>query len=182
MRRLFSYQGTDMVDVFYGNAADARAYWTARGYTVPVDASDDSDVDAWLLVGSEWIDGTYRSSFGGLKVGQRAQIREWPRYDAYDTDYYPIDAGTVPQEVINATYEAALRQGVSPGSLLVDYTPGKYSSVSIDGAISVKYDNGLSAASVQTQYMIIDQILYPVLTANGGGGSFASLSGSTARV
>lgn len=167
------------MDNIYGNPADAVAYWSARGYTAL--AGDADDINSWLLVGSEWIDGTYRSSFPGLKVGMRVQVREWPRNDAYDIYAYPVDPTSVPIEVVNATYEAAYRQGAAPGSLLKDYSPGKYSSVSIDGAISVKYDNGLTAADVQTQYLIIDQILAPILTASGGE-AFSALSGGASRV
>lgn len=168
------------MDPFYGNAVDAVSYWSARNYASPANAADTDDIDSALLVASEWIDGTFRSSFSGLKVGLRPQIREWPRNDAFDIYAYPIDPGSVPVEVINATYEAAYRQIVSPGSLLKDYTPGKYASVAIDGAISVKYNNGLTAADVQTQYLIIDQILFPILTGTGAG-AFSGLSGGASR-
>jgi len=163
---------------FYGTPAGFRAYHTARDHDVPAEALDDATVSAWLLKASEWIDGTYRGGFSGTKVGMRSQVREWPRNAAYDIYGYMIVQESVPSEVEYATYEAALRHGTNLGSLLVDYTPGKYKAVSIDGAVSATYAGFNSGADAQTQFLAIDQILFPIMTANGAS---SSLSGSVGR-
>lgn len=166
------------MDDFYGTAAGFRVYHVARGNDVPAEAVDDDVVLEWLLVASEWLDGRYQASFPGLKVGMRAQLREWPRNSAFDIYCYAISSATVPREVENATYEAALRQGVEAGSLSVDYTPGKYKRAAVDGAVSVEYAAFNSAWDTQKQISIVDTILYPILTGNG---NVSALSGSTVR-
>jgi hypothetical protein len=165
---------------FYGTAAGFRAYHTARGRELIVADDDDAEINAKLLIASEWIDGKFRASFGGSKVGQRAQVREWPRNGAMDRDWYSIAADSVPVEAINATYEAALRELVTSGSLSIDWTPGKYKRVSVDGAISVEYASFDSVADIQTQFAIIEQIIAPIL--NGRGGNLSGLSGAITRV
>lgn len=167
---------------FYGTAAGFTAYHDARGRSEQLAALDldDAQIEAALLVASEWIDGKYFVNFCGVKVGMRDQIREWPRMGVTDVNGYPIDQNSIPREVENATYEAALRQLVTPGSLSVDYTPGKYESVSVDGAISVKFAKFNSAYETQTQFAVIDAILSPLLSARNG--NFSSFSGAAVRV
>lgn len=166
------------MDEFYGTAAGFRAYHIARGNDVPAEAADDETVEEWLLVSSEWLDARYQSSFPGLKVGMRDQVREWPRNSAFDIYGYAILSTSVPREVINATYEAALRESASPGSLSVDYTPSKYKRASVDGAVSVEFAGFNSAWDAQKQIPIVDQILYPILT---GSGNVSALSGDVVR-
>lgn len=163
---------------FYGTAAGWRIYHIARGRNVDA-YDDDSEIEAALLVASERNDAKYRSAFGGTKVGYREQIREWPRVGGFDIHGYSIPSDATPTEVINATYEAALRQLVEPGSLSVDWTPNKYKRASVDGAVSVEFNIFGGAMDAQTQFLIIDEIIAPILT---GCGNFSALSGGTSRV
>ena len=160
----------------YGTLEGFRAYHLARG-RVTTDYDDD-EVEAAKLVASEWLDGRFRLSFPGTKVGMREQVREWPRVSGIDRDGYAIAADVVPPEIDNSTYEATLRQLIAPGSLSVDWTPPKYKSASVHGAVSVEYASFAYASDVQTRFAIIDDILAPILT---GRGEFASLSGATSR-
>jgi hypothetical protein len=162
---------------FYGSPDGLRLYAAARALVLPLDADQDEDVIPWLLGASEWLDGRYRSSYAGTKVGQRSQVREWPRYGGMDSNSFPIDSTTIPTEVENATYEAALRIGAGE-PLFVNYTPPKYKSASVPGAVSVEYDTSLSALDIQPQFAAIDAILFPVLTGSGSG---SSLSGGACR-
>lgn len=163
----------------YGSAAGFRIYHEARGRDVSA-YDDDAEVDAAGLVASEWLDNTYRSLFKGYKVGDRdAQDREWPRYAVYDPYGRAVSSESVPVEVDNATYEAQLRQLQVPGSLTVDYTPSKYKRVAIAGSVSVEYAGFNQSYETQAQITIVGEILSPLL---GGSGSYASLSGSNARV
>lgn len=160
----------------YGTAAGFADYHAARGRDVGTYEAD--DIEKKLLVASEWIDGRYRSSFSGVKVGQRAQRREWPRNGAVDRDCFAISAAMVPVEVEFATYEAALRELQAPGGLSVDFTPNRYKRASVEGAVSVEYTQFDSASAAQTQYAIIAEILAPILT---GSGAVSALSGSVSR-
>lgn len=163
---------------FYGTATGFRTYHTARGRDVSA-YSDDAEVNAAGLVASEWLDAKYATMFPGLKVGQRDQIREWPRIGGYDRYGYLIASSSVPTEVENATYEAQLRELQAPGALVKDYTPPKYESVSIVGAISVKYRRVDGAMDTQLEIPIVGQILAPILT---GCNNASSLSGGLSRV
>lgn len=145
---------------FYGSYDEFLVYCDERGYEV---THSESRVEAALLVASEWLDATYRKFFQGLKVGQRYQIREWPRTGVVDNYGYAVASNEVPWEIEHATFEAALRELASSGSLTVDYVPPKYKSVSIDGAVSVQYASVSSGWELQPEFLKIDQILAPIL-------------------
>lgn len=162
----------------YGSVAGFKTYHTARGRAAIIAAFEDDEIEAAKLVSSEWLDGNYRGSFPGIKIGYRAQVREWPRVGGVDRDGYVIASDSVPTEVENATYEATLRQLITPGSLSVDWTPSKYKRVSVDGAVSAEYNSFYSASDVQTKFKVIDDILAPILT---GCGNVSSLSGNSSR-
>lgn len=112
----------------YGTLANADSYHAARGNTAWAGA--DAVKLAALVRASAYVDGLgqkplkgggYASLFPGVKTGGRAQLLAWPRTGATDQDGSALDAATVPAEVERATYEAALRELVTPGSLSPDY-------------------------------------------------------------
>lgn len=165
---------------FYGTAAGFIAYTAARQLAYSTD-DDNSDIEAALLVASEWIDGKFRNSFAGVKVGFRAQAREWPRTGAVDNLGYQILQTEIPIEVENATYEIAWRQ-LNGVALNVDFTQAKsYKSVTVDGAISVTYAGATSSGDAQPVFAVIGDILAPLLS-DYSSGAFSSLSGSVSRV
>ena len=156
----------------YGTFAGFTAYHTARGSDVSEYV--EAPVNIALLVGSEWLDGAFGYRWPGYKVGDREQqTRDWPRSWVQDREGYPVDANTVPVEIENATYEAALRHLQDATALQSDYTPNRYKRVSIEGAVSAEYLS-LSAQQVQVQFPIIGQILAPILEGNGGVSSISS--------
>lgn len=164
----------------YGSAAAFEAYHEARGRTVPV-SWDTAYIEAALLVASEWIDGKYGDRFYGFPTGGYTQERQWPRTSAYTNTYpvYVFSDSEIPTEMVEATYEAAWREAETQGSLSVDFTPSKYNSVSIDGAMYVNYNNTLGVQDVQKQIEPIERILKPLFDPN----KFSSvLSGSVMRV
>ncbi len=169
-----------MVDTVYGDAEGFTAYWTARGREAAIVAYDEPEITAALLVASGYLDAAFRSQFMGLKHGGRDQVLEWPRDGVQDIYGYAIPNDVPPREVINATYEAALRQLQTPGVFFADYNPSKYRSVSVSGAVSVQYAVG-TAFDFQTQMPQIAAILAPILTGLGAG-AFSSLSGAVGRV
>lgn len=153
---------------FYGTQIAADAYHLARGHATWTGDSDDKD--AALLRGSEYIDQAYRSSFPGFKTGLRAQLRDWPRSDAYDIEGNYLAADVVPDEVFNASYEAALRELITPDSLLPDYNPGgQKKSVKVD-VIAIEYTAPHGAASSLPVINIIRGILAPILTGSNNSG------------
>lgn len=160
---------------FYGTLAGAESYHADRGNT----AWTGSDIvkQAALVRASAYIDGRYRlrwpsgrwvSQFPGVKAGGRAQQLEWPRSGAIDYEYQPIPADTVPDEVERATYEAALRELVVPGSLSPDYSPSSLIKSETVGPLKTDYAVAEASAgdSPPNRPVIpaIDEILAPVLT------------------
>jgi hypothetical protein len=145
----------------YGDDAGFTVWATAAGYTVPA-----GTVAAARQRGSLFIDGNYGARFPGTPTGGLEQEREWPRTGASDRYGNAIDAATIPTRVINASYEAALRELQSPGSLAPDITPGKVKKrVKVEGAVEVEYAVGQgTAAEQQPVITVIDGLLAPLLT------------------
>lgn len=169
-----------MADPVYGDAEGFEAYWVARGQTAAIAAYDEPEITPALLVASGYLDAAFRSQFMGLKHGGRDQIAEWPRDGVQDIYGYAIPNTVPPREVVNATYEAALRQLQTPGIFFKDYNPSQYRSVSVSGAVSVQFAIG-SAYDFQTQMPQLAAVLAPILTGLGSG-SFSPLSGMVGRV
>lgn len=111
---------------YYGSVANADQYHSARG-NVAWTGTNDAKLAA-LFRASQYIDGMGQcdgmSLFPGTKTGGRAQVLAWPRTGATDWSGAAILADEVPIEVEYATYEAALRELTTPGSLSPDYVPG----------------------------------------------------------
>ncbi len=119
------------MDNFYGTVAAADDYHAARGNTAWAAGSTEGKAAA-LVRASSYVDslanyqvappfGAWSSRFSGVKTGGRAQELAWPRTGASDNEGNAIPANEVPREVEQATYEAALRELVAPGSLSPDY-------------------------------------------------------------
>ena len=167
--------------MFYGNVDDFKEYFTLRGKVVPGEW-DNSKIESALLVSSEWLDHQFENSWIGYKVNFN-QERSWPRQSAVvqSFPYYVYKTDEIPEQVIKATYEAAFRELTKQGSLQVDFTPNKYKSVSVSGAISVEYNSLSYASDVQTEIPVIEDLM-SVLTDSTKSGAFSSLSGKVSRV
>ena len=152
----------------YGTLANSKTYHSEHGNEEWSEASDAALTIA-LLRGSEYVDFNFRDAFPGTKTGQRTQLREWPREWAFDTDGNAIPPDEVPIEVQHATYEAALRELASPGSLMPDVTLGQQiKAASVDGAVSVEYTGPIGLQGMRPLVSVIGAILAPILTGNGG--------------
>ena len=153
---------------FYGTLAAADTYHSDRGNTTWTGTDEAKNIA--LLRGSEYIDQAFRSSFPGYKTLLRDQLREWPRAWAADIAGNALDSTVVPVEAEQASYEAALRELATPGSLLPDYTPGtQQKRVKVD-VIEVEYSAPHGAASVLPIIAIIRGILAPILTGSVNSG------------
>lgn len=166
--------------MFYGNAEDFKDYCISRGKEINESWSD-SKIESALLVSSEWLDNQYEDIWVGYKIDFK-QERSWPRQAAViqKFPYYVYKTDEIPEQVIRATYEAAFRELTSFGSLQVDYTPNKYKSVSVDGAVSVEYASMNYSSDVQKVIPII-QDLMSVLIDDSKNGSMSYISGRAVR-
>lgn len=168
--------------MFYGNADGFITYLEKRGYEILYDWSEE-DINAALLVASEWLDSHYENFWIGFKI-KYEQERSWPRQNAVVAVYpYHIYSNTdIPVQVIQATYEAARRHLVKKGSLEVDYQPTQYQSVSVYNAVSVEYKDSISSAGdIQLQIPIVQNLMSILIDPNKGADS-SSLSGRAVRV
>lgn len=142
---------------YYGTLVQADAYHEARGNAAWTGV--DSAREAALLRASVWLDATYRTRFPGYKTGRRAQVREWPRSDAADVngEYIPFDE--VPAEVLNATFEAALRELTEAGALSPDFVAANHVVSESVGPISTTYRDNVTMADVRPMVHVVADIL-----------------------
>src|SRR6056297_907716 len=164
---------------FYGTTAGADTYHSDRGNSAWAESSvTTAQKEEALLRASEYIDYQFRSDFPGYPTDLRDQTREWPRAWAYDIYFSDIPNTEVPVEVLNATYEAALRELSSPGSLLPDFTPNQQAKREKVGPIEVEYTGPVGPESAKPILTIVRGILQPILT----GPASASSVGKAVRV
>lgn len=159
--------------MYYGNAEGFEKYLTDRGREFSVTWSDE-DIESALLVASEWLDSQFENLWIGYKLDYK-QERSWPRQMAMVVTYpyYTFDTDEIPEQVVQATYEAAQRHLTNPGCLQVDYRPSLYSSVSVYNAVTVEYNSNASVGDAQIQIPIIQNLMDSLIDPdkNGNGNS-----------
>lgn len=125
----------------YGSDLDFAAWAAGAGYAVPAGA-----VAAARQRGSAYIDGVYGARFPGIPTDGAEQEREWPRIGATDRYGNALDPAVVPMRVVYASYEAALLELASPGSL----------SVTTGGTIGVAAVKREKVGPLETEYAVND--------------------------
>lgn len=157
---------------FYGNVADADAYHAARANAAW--AGEDMAKQAALIRASAYIDGKFQaqnscgrweSLFSGVKTGGRAQALQWPRTGATDTEGHEIPAEEIPIEVVQATYESALREIALPGSLSPDYVASTAIKRQKVDVLEIEYQAASNTSGVPTRPVItvVDELIAPLL-------------------
>lgn len=144
----------------YVSVSDASSYAVARGLTFPT--SPASTAEAALIRATAAIDATYRSRFPGQRVSGRDQALEWPRKYAGDAEGNPIAEDEIPQEIINATIEAAVRELAEPNSMMPDLERGGQVKSIKAGSVAIEYGGN---ATARTAFTLIDGILAGLLGA-----------------
>lgn len=122
----------------YASLAQALAYHADKGNTAWA-ASTDALREPALRRATVWMDSTFRLSWTGQRVTGRTQALDWPRYGVTDTDGWYVDYATVPNEIVNATCEAALRELAVPGSLSPDFVASEQVETATAGPVSVTF-------------------------------------------
>lgn len=159
----------------YGTLTDANTYHADRGNAAWA-AATESARNAALIRATDYIDGRYRyplplgrwqSAFVGERTAGRAQDREWPRVDAVDYEGNDVPSDSVPIEIERATYEAALREVVTPGSLSPDFVASQQTKREKVDVIEVEYFDRTEGAngSPPNRPIIpaIDELVAPLL-------------------
>jgi len=157
----------------YGTLEGADTYHQTRGNAAWGNGEAGARTAA-LIRATDYIDGRYRillrsgrwaSMFPGVRTAGRGQPNEWPRTRAIDNEGAPIPADEVPVEVVQASYEAALRELANPGSLSPDYVASEAVSKEKVGPIEVTYLEASAGDQPPNRPAIpvIDGILGPLL-------------------
>lgn len=161
----------------YVEVSEADAYHSARGNAAWT--GDEEAKEAALIRGSQAIDAMYGSKFPGQKSNGRSQQLAWPRelWDGSfvrDQEGFDIMNDEIPQEIADATCEAALRELVSPNSLLPDLDRGGAVTKLVAGSVEIDYATN---APTKTTLSIIDGILSGLLGGvNASGVVFARVA------
>lgn len=159
----------------YATIEAIRAYAVKVGASFPITGSDGPSTEAAIAAAeaaarraTAAIDGTYGSRFIGVPASA-SQALEWPRSDAwYRGEELPDD--TIPQKIVEATAEAAIRELAEPGVMSPDLDRGgRVKSESVDGAIAITYMDG---APAETTFTAIDGKLRGLIRAAARGLTF----------
>lgn len=151
----------------YATEAMADTYFDNRANNDWLDSEEDKE--GALIRATAAIDAKYRHRFPGYRVSAREQTLEWPRLSAYDYEGNLIVADEVPQEIIDATIEAAARELTTPGSMMQDLGRGGAIRRLKADTVEIEYADN---AQVQTTFQLIDGILSGILESGNGGGLF----------
>lgn len=157
----------------YCDLATIAAYATARGLVfVITGGSNEADAEAAARRATVWVDARYRARFTGRRTHGRKQALEWPRVDAHDQQCPPdyLESDEVPQEIIDACCEAAIREKAAPGALSPDVTPGTVAKRErVEGAVEVEYFRAGGVSDQRPVATVIDDILGSLLGGRGNG-------------
>ena len=154
--------------------ADANSYHDTRGN------------DTWTGTDEVKEEAIRRASFfmasafpwKGLRVNGRDQTMPWPRSAVQDDEGYSVPSTAVPQEVVDACAEYALRELVTAGTLTPDVTPSDTVKREKIGPIETEYANFRSDPAASRPVVTAAEALISGLLEAGGSNH---LVGSTFR-
>jgi len=155
----------------YASLATINAYALSRGLTFAITGADTTPAEQAARRAFVFINTRYRSRFTGIRTYRRLQSGEFPRYNCYDAQDPPsyLHFNEIPQEIIDAQCEAAIREKATPGYLNPDVTPGKIKKSFSAGGVAVVYEVGSSGAGGQRPDMaVIDEILSSLIGRSSG--------------
>jgi len=152
-----------------------NAYHIARGNNEW--AGTDTDKEEAIRRATAWLSSCF--AWAGYRQHGRDQALAWPRVDVMDSEGWPIDPDTVPQEVADATCEAALRELVTPGFFTPDVTLSDRVRSEQVGPISVTYaSTPANVSAVRPVVTRITDMLRGLVHNSSGSGGY---SGRAAR-
>ncbi len=150
----------------YVSLADAESYHTSR--SAGQWTGDDAAKEAALRRATAWIDGRFRSRFPGSRSNGRGQSLEWPRKNAYDVAGDLVGDTEVPQEIVSAVCEAALRELMNAGSLSPDVVPSDSKVLTGVGKLSWTPTGAKGAEAQRPVLHVVDDILSGLIAPQTG--------------
>lgn len=153
----------------YGTTDGLRAYAEAAGLILPAGATD-AQIAAARQRGALAVD-RYEPRFPGRRSGGFDQERAWPRTEATTRAGDAIPADVIPVAIVSASYEAAVLELSSPGSLLPVVTGASVVKREKVDVIDVEYavgsaENAVDLAALATPIVTtIEALLTPFFRA-----------------
>lgn len=146
----------------YISLADANTYVAAHGALASWTAAADADKEEALRLAAQYIDLKYGSRFLGTKY-LRDQALCWPRDSVVDDQGHSYEYYEIPNGVLQAQVEAAMR--VIEGDDLLDVIdePGTISSESVTVGPIQESKSYMGGKSQVKKYPKVDLLLRPVL-------------------
>ena len=155
--------------------AAATTYHAAQGNALWA-AGDDADKETSIRRATGVLNGY---AWQGYRVNGRDQSLAWPRYNVSDREGYSIPSNEVPQEIVDACCELALRELVTPGTLTPDLIAGDSVKREKVGSLEVEYASpAMSLADARTQVSIVGPLIGQFLKHGSG----STLAGASYRV
>ncbi|MFA5424619.1 MAG: DnaT-like ssDNA-binding protein [Phycisphaerae bacterium] len=145
----------------YISVADAGTYHSNRGNAAWAALASDTVREQCLRKATDYMVGTYRDRWQGLRTDADVQALCWPRYGVV-IEGVSIDDNVIPEPVKRACCELALKAATA--ELSPDLTQGVLSEQV--GSIAVTYDK---SSPQNVRYKAVDAILAPYLASGGGG-------------
>lgn len=155
----------------YASIETINAYAAKVGASFPITGDDTPATEAAIAAAeaaarraTAWIDATYGPRFLGAPANV-AQALEWPRFGAiYRGEELPDD--TIPQKIIDATCEAAIRELAAPNSLAPDLKRGGKIKAVGAGSARVEFADGAPSG---TTFSAIDGLLRGLVAGLSAG-------------
>lgn len=141
----------------------AMAYCDARGLSFGT--SPTTTGEQALIRATAALDAKYGSRYPGTKTNGREQSLLWPRTGATDAEGEEIADDEIPQEIVDAVCELAVREYAEAGSTMPDLERGGHIRRMQAGSVQIEYGNN---ATAETAYSIVDGILAGLLGFSGG--------------
>lgn len=140
----------------YISAADADAYFAARGNAAWAALADATAKEQALRQGFDYLESHY--AWKGTRVSD-SQAASWPRDGVY-VDGVLVSDATIPQAIARANAELAVR--ATAGDLLTDQ--GAQVVRETVGPLTVEYADG---ARQDTRYAAVDALLAAYVLSSG---------------
>ena len=139
----------------YISVSDASTYHADRGNAAWASLASDTVREQLLRKATDYIEQSYSQSWQGKRVTD-TQALSWPRNYVY-MNGYAVPSDAIPQSLINATAELALR--AAAGELEEDLTRGVLREKV--GALEVEYD---AKSPERKRYVAVENMLKPLFS------------------
>lgn len=157
--------GSSSADAFVTLAA-FKTYCDAKGYDYSA-YDDDTQIEPAIRRGTTHL--SVKFTWKGYRTNGRSQSLAWPRTAVYDAEGEEVDSTTIPQEVVDATCEAAWYElstgSLNPAVVLTDRVKSEQV-----GALRTEYVDVPAAASSAAPILPLLKSIVSGLTLAGSGG------------